>query len=159
MKKRDNQLPNPAGRTRTAKRASKESPVTPPAQEQAAGRSAAEAPARPQPKAPPPPPPPAPAPPPPSAPPTPEAAAVAFSLFEPHAKQVCLCGQFNNWSPKANPMARRGDGHWLATLALKPGRYEYKFLVDGQWMADPEAKQSVYNIHGTLNSVVEVVRK
>ena len=54
-------------------------------------------------------------------------------------------------------MALRGAGLWQTTLALKPGRYQYKFVVDGEWMADPEAKQNVFNVHGTLNSVIEVV--
>ncbi len=41
-------------------------------------------------------------------------------------------------------------------MTLPPGRYEYKFLVDGQWVPDVKAKNSVFNRYGTLNSVIEV---
>ena len=76
-------------------------------------------------------------------------------MVEPRAKAVSVCGEFNGWSPQANPMERRGEGRWQTVLALKPGRYQYKFVIDGQWMPDPGAKQNVRNPFGTLNSVVE----
>ena len=53
-------------------------------------------------------------------------------------------------------MERAQDGSWETTVALAPGRYQYKFVVDGQWMPDPRARENVPNQHGTLNSVVEV---
>ena len=53
-------------------------------------------------------------------------------------------------------MSRQEDGLWETSLALPPGRYEYKFVVDGQWRPDPNAHENVFNAHGTLNSVVEV---
>ena len=81
---------------------------------------------------------------------------VIFALLEPDAKLVSLCGDFNGWSPHATPMKRHGDGHWETTVALAPGRYQYKFVVDGYWMPDPQAHENVWNQHGTLNSVVEV---
>jgi hypothetical protein len=79
-----------------------------------------------------------------------------FMFFEPHATRISLCGEFNGWSPEATPMQRQADGHWEATLALAPGRYQYKFVVDGQWIPDPRAQANVFNEHGTLNSVVEL---
>jgi hypothetical protein len=39
---------------------------------------------------------------------------------------------------------------------LPPGRHEYKFVVDGQWLPDPNAQANAFNAYGTLNSVVEV---
>ncbi len=81
---------------------------------------------------------------------------VAFVLLEPVARQVSLCGEFNSWSPEANPMKRKDDGTWEATLTLSPGRYQYKFIVDGQWIPDPLALENVWNQQGTLNSVIVV---
>jgi hypothetical protein len=81
---------------------------------------------------------------------------VTFVLLEPYAKQVSLCGDFNRWASDATPMKRQGDGRWETTVALAPGRHEYKFRVDGQWIPDPIAREHVWNRHGTLNSVVEV---
>ena len=86
----------------------------------------------------------------------PQTCAVRFALFEPDAKGVFICGGFNDWSPDTTPMARQEDGHWETTLGLVPGRYEYKFLVDGQWTPDPRARENLLNEHGTLNSLVEV---
>ncbi len=47
------------------------------------------------------------------------------------------------------------DG-WKATVALPPGRYEYRFVVDGQWISDPNAKESVGNSFGSTNAVVVI---
>ena len=53
-------------------------------------------------------------------------------------------------------MKRQADGHWETTIALAPGRYEYKFVVDGNWKHDPLARVNVWNQSGSLNSVIEV---
>lgn len=81
---------------------------------------------------------------------------VRFMLLDLGAKQVALCGDFNGWVAHKTPLKRGADGNWETTLALAPGRYEYKFVVDGQWIPDPQARAQVWNAHGTLNSVVEV---
>ena len=72
------------------------------------------------------------------------------------AKRVSLSGDFNGWSPDATPMKRYDDGHWETTIELAPGRYEYKFVRDGEWMPDLLARENVLNGYGTLNSVIEV---
>jgi hypothetical protein len=86
----------------------------------------------------------------------PKTRSVSFALHKPDAKRVSLCGEFNGWSPTATPMKRHDDGHWETTVALAPGRYQYKFIVDEEWIADPAAQKNVPNEHGSLNSVVEV---
>jgi len=54
-------------------------------------------------------------------------------------------------------MIRHKDDHcWEKRLALTPGRHEYKFIVNGVWIHNPDAPENVPNCHGTLNSVVEV---
>jgi hypothetical protein len=85
-----------------------------------------------------------------------QAVSVTFVMEAPHAKQVSLCGEFNNWSPDATPMKRQEGGRWIAILALPPGLYQYKFVCDGQWLHDPKARMNVPNEHRSLNSVVEV---
>jgi 1,4-alpha-glucan branching enzyme len=67
-----------------------------------------------------------------------------------------LCGDFNGWSPDATVMQRRNDGNWEVCLSLGPGRYQYKYLVDGQWRHDPAAKENAKNEFGSFNSIVEV---
>ena len=81
---------------------------------------------------------------------------VTFALPQPGARQVLLSGEFNGWSREATPMKRQENGRWETSVDLAPGRYQYKFVVDGQWISDPQARDNVWNEHGTLNSVIEV---
>lgn len=63
---------------------------------------------------------------------------VRFEYYNPDAKQVYLAGEFNEWSTTSLPMRREEDGTWWIVIKLSPGKYEYKFVVDGQWVADPD---------------------
>lgn len=82
---------------------------------------------------------------------------VTFSLNRPGAQEVYLCGDFNQWSPTSLRMIRHGaSDHWEKRLTLRPGRYQYKFVVDGEWFHDPEASEKVPNDQGSINSVMEV---
>ena len=71
------------------------------------------------------------------------------------ARKVCLAGDFNGWTPAA--MRKQKDGLFAATLSLDPGCYDYKFVVDGQWVVDPDNSTLTINPFGTFNSVAEVV--
>lgn len=81
---------------------------------------------------------------------------VTFVLPICDAKRVSLSGEFNGWSPDTTPMKRHQDGHWETTVDLAPGRHQYKFVRDGEWIPDLLAHENVWNQHGTLNSVIEV---
>jgi hypothetical protein len=63
--------------------------------------------------------------------------AVLFRLEAPGAKSVLLGGSFNGFDAGDTPLTRRPGGPWEATLTLAPGRYLYKFKVDGKWILDP----------------------
>lgn len=63
---------------------------------------------------------------------------IRFTYKDPNAREVLLAGSFNNWTGAANPMVREEGGTWAAVVRLEPGTYEYKFIADGQWVADPE---------------------
>ena len=81
---------------------------------------------------------------------------VALQLMEPAAKQVYVAGSFNGWKPDCTPLAPLGDGRWNGQLSLGPGRHEYLFVVDGRWLPDPNARDSVQNPFGGRNSVLTV---
>ena len=82
---------------------------------------------------------------------------VAFVLNSPGAESVYVCGDFNGWFPFGLPMVRRAESRlWEKRLLLPPGRYEYKFIVDGVWMHNPDAGKNIPNFFGSLNSVMEV---
>jgi len=51
------------------------------------------------------------------------------------AKNVLLSGNFNNWSTSSTPMTKTDTG-WVMVLKLKPGKYFYKYIVDGTWIHD-----------------------
>lgn len=73
----------------------------------------------------------------------------------PLAKQVILSGSFNNWHEQAIKMVKHGDV-WKLTMKMPPGIYEYKFIVDGNWITDPDNPFSVINQHDTYNSILVV---
>jgi 1,4-alpha-glucan branching enzyme len=79
---------------------------------------------------------------------------VLLELIKPEAKQVCVAGSFNEWKPETAPLSLKGNGRWVGNLEVKPGRHEYLFVVDGQWMPDPNAKETVQNPFGGQNSVL-----
>ena len=81
---------------------------------------------------------------------------VSLELVRPGAKRVCVAGSFNEWQPEKTPLAPLGNGRWVGDLTVNPGRYEYLFVVDGQWLPDPNAKESVANPFGGRNSVLRV---
>jgi 1,4-alpha-glucan branching enzyme len=84
------------------------------------------------------------------------ACCVRLELVQPEAQQACIAGSFNDWHPAVTPMVALGDGRWLKELTLPPGRYEYRFVIDGVWACDPNNRKSVSNPFGESNSVLEV---
>ena len=82
---------------------------------------------------------------------------VTFTVHADKGKAVYLAGVFNQWSLTAKKMAYKAkSGIYTATIKLAPGSYEYKFVIDGTWCADPENANSVPNDQGTFNSVIVV---
>lgn len=81
---------------------------------------------------------------------------VSLELVKPEAKSVAVAGSFNEWKPEKTPLISFGNGRWKGDLNVKPGRHEYLFVVDGQWLPDPNAKESVANPFGGTNSVLIV---
>ena len=81
---------------------------------------------------------------------------ITFSFKATAADEVILVGDFNNWNPKKHPMKNDGSGTWNKTVVLSPGKYEYKFFVDGKWKKDPRNDQICSNCFGTQNSVLNL---
>lgn len=81
---------------------------------------------------------------------------VTFSLNATDANEVLLAGDFNNWDYTNTRLQKGKDKLWRAELMLKPGRYEYKFVVDGNWISDPLNTKTSLNPFGTENSVMEI---
>lgn len=62
-----------------------------------------------------------------------------FRYTNTDARSVHVVGDFNDWNPTSDPMIdENGDGQWTLFYPLEPGRYAYKFVVDGtRWIPDP----------------------
>ncbi len=69
------------------------------------------------------------------------------------ASKVYISGTFNKWSTTQTSMKFVGTG-WMVDLTLPPGKYAYKFIVDGRWMTDPSNKFREDGGSGSDNSVV-----
>jgi|HubBroStandDraft_2_1064218.scaffolds.fasta_scaffold385552_2 hypothetical protein len=81
---------------------------------------------------------------------------VTLTFCAPEARVMQVAGTFNDWRPEASPLEHTASGEWAARLMLKSGRYEYRFVVDGEWSDDLQATQSATNPYGGLNSVLKV---
>ena len=85
------------------------------------------------------------------------AKSVTFTVHAEKGKAVYVAGEFNKWNPTAKKMAYKAkEGIYAATLKLAAGTYQYKFVIDGTWCADPENAEAVPNDQGTFNSVMTV---
>ena len=85
-----------------------------------------------------------------------EAKPTEFKLYAPGAKKVAIAGNFNKWDTNKLLAKKDSKGNWVAKVALKPGRHEYKFIVDGSWTNDPRCTSCVANSLGSQNCVIEV---
>ena len=81
---------------------------------------------------------------------------VLFSLFAPEAKEVYLVGDFNHWQLSNEYRMQLEEGNWRKNLRLNPGRYQYRFVVDGNWIEDPNNPNKEINPYGQMNSCLEV---
>ena len=86
--------------------------------------------------------------------PEPDREWVCLGLYAPDAQEVFVAGSFNGWQLSATPLQKHSDGRWVVELSLAPGRYEYRFFVDGRWMDDPLSGAYVSNPFGGLNCVL-----
>jgi 1,4-alpha-glucan branching enzyme len=86
----------------------------------------------------------------------PQLVPVRFEFTHPTATTVCVAGTFNHWQPETKTLSSSGTGHWWTETALAPGAYEYCLVVDGKWMPDPLARETVPNPFGGRNSILKV---
>lgn len=71
------------------------------------------------------------------------------------AKKIVLAGNFNDWDKEELAMTKTNDG-WALPYVLGPGNYQYKFIVDGRWITDPDNPVKLKDIKGNENSFLVV---
>ena len=82
---------------------------------------------------------------------------VRLVLIQHGAQSVAVAGDFNGWNPSHTPLERSDGGVWTVTIPLKPGRYQYMFVIDGkEWIADPLAAEETTDGFGAHNAVLDV---
>lgn len=67
------------------------------------------------------------------------------------SKKVQLAGEFTQWQPREAELV---EGRWQIKVQVNPGRYLYKWIVDGDWTVDGE--KPTVDENGILNNVLEV---
>ena len=76
------------------------------------------------------------------------------------ANDVRIAGDFNGWVPdKGVRSLIESEGQtrvWTKILRLAPGTYQYRYVVDGEWRADPENPENISSSVGGRNSVLVV---
>lgn len=81
---------------------------------------------------------------------------VEFAYTDPKATAVAVVGDFNDWSKDKTPL-KLENGVWKVQLSLKPGRHEYKFVVNNtDWITDPKSSETVADKYGGRSSVIVV---
>ena len=82
---------------------------------------------------------------------------VVFTLKNNEVKSIKIAGDFNNWSPSEHDVFIRDEkGVWSKNLNLNPGLYQYKLIIDGRWVPDPNNPIRVQSPMGGSNSVLFV---
>jgi 1,4-alpha-glucan branching enzyme len=74
---------------------------------------------------------------------------VLFTLEAPFKARVVIVGDFNNWAPDKGAMTFEEEKNvWKKFYSLPPGKYEYKFFVNGKWIVDPNNPEESINEFG-----------
>jgi 1,4-alpha-glucan branching enzyme len=83
---------------------------------------------------------------------------VTFSVEAKTANQASVVGDFNNWSLEEGTLSKLKNGTFKATFDLnKDAIYEFKYVIDGVFVNEPEADSFKWNDYaGAENSVLAI---
>ncbi|MBR7108219.1 MAG: glycogen-binding domain-containing protein [Lentisphaeria bacterium] len=82
---------------------------------------------------------------------------VTFILTALPGHQVFVAGSFSDWEPDKHLMSYSEEhGVYSCEVMLAPGAYEYKLVIDGEWVTDIDNDNFSANDFGTLNSVINI---
>lgn len=70
---------------------------------------------------------------------------------------MSVAGSFSDWQPQLlTPGSGKGIVKHSRILFLVPGTYQYKFIINGEWLLDPTCQETVPNEFGNLNSLLKL---
>jgi len=82
---------------------------------------------------------------------------VEFTFIDPDAKSVYIAGDFNGWKiSDESRLQKVKEGEWRKVFNLESGRYQYKYVVDGEWITDPQNPKTELDRSGNKNSLLEI---
>ena len=83
---------------------------------------------------------------------------VTFSVDAKEATSAAVIGDFNNWNVAQGEMVKLKTGTFKGLFEIPSDQsYEFKYLVDGAFINEPEADAQVWNDYaGAENSVLAV---
>jgi len=81
---------------------------------------------------------------------------IEFRRWDDRARFVSVVGDFNNWNPENDILARDGSNIWRLKKRLPKGTYRYKYIVDGQWLPDVYNEKSASDATGSVCSVITI---
>lgn len=78
---------------------------------------------------------------------------VTFKVLAPLARNVELAGDFTDWDPLQ--MVPAGNGWWIATHALAPGKYQINLRMNGgKWISPPGLLSMLDEFGGSVGLLV-----
>lgn len=83
---------------------------------------------------------------------------VTFTIEAKDATSASVVGDFNNWNQAEGVLSKLKNGTFKGVFDLnKDGMYEFKYIVDGVYINDPEADYYIWNEFANAeNGVLEL---
>ncbi len=82
---------------------------------------------------------------------------ILFSYVDANAQEVLVEGDFNNWDGNQDMLLDvDSKGLWQRVVALKPGKYSYRYVVDGVQTLDPNNPVTEHTEEHGLVSIIEI---
>jgi 5'-AMP-activated protein kinase regulatory beta subunit len=81
---------------------------------------------------------------------------VHFTFDAPKAREVFLLLHLGGENIKKYKMNKEETGKWRKIIVLSPGRYQYTFIADGQFIKDPKNDREIAQRDGTINNEIMV---
>lgn len=81
---------------------------------------------------------------------------IRFTCPTRKGKRAFLVGDFNCWDEHSHRMKQDNKDQLQLDLDIPPGKYNFKYLVDGVWWNDPDADDYAQNSWGSEDSVIKV---
>lgn len=82
-----------------------------------------------------------------------------FTFYQKGLQSISVVGQFNDWDADSTALKEVSPGVWTVSVALRPGVYEYQFILNGKQRVTDPTTPKTSNDFGSPNSVVTVTRK